>query len=89
MVEGVKAELPLAVRLHGEEPHVKRGAAERPHERRIRGDHDFIGVAIEGQVLQAMPGARGRVLEDQVVKYPTASLAYGYSRMPATFTPSV
>jgi hypothetical protein len=30
-----------------------------------------------------------RVLEDRVVKYPTASLAYGYSRMPATFTPSV
>ena len=28
-----------------------------------------------------------KLLEEEVVKYPTASLAYGYSRMPAVFTP--
>jgi hypothetical protein len=39
---------------------------------------DFIGVAIEGQVLQAMPGARGRVLENQV--QPCTSTSGAYSR---------
>jgi cytochrome P450 len=59
------------------------------------GPHRCVGAGLGKEIfssgllatLDRLPDYR--VLEDQVVKYPTASLAYGYSRMPATFTPSV
>jgi cytochrome P450 len=59
------------------------------------GPHRCIGAGLGKEIfssaLQATLQGLGeyRVIEEEVVKYPTASLAYGYSRMPAVFTPLV
>ena len=58
------------------------------------GPHRCVGAGLGKEIfssgllatLDRLPDYR--ILEDEVVKYPTASLAYGYSRMPAVFTPT-
>ena len=58
------------------------------------GPHRCVGAGLGKEIfssalqatLERLPDYR--VLEDGVRKYPTASLAYGYSAMPAVFTPT-
>jgi cytochrome P450 len=57
------------------------------------GPHRCVGAGLGKEIfssalqatLERIPDYR--VLEDRVEKYPTASLAYGYKRMPAEFAP--
>jgi cytochrome P450 len=57
------------------------------------GPHRCVGAGLGKEIFSSALQAtldrlpNYRVLEEQVLKYPTASLAYGYNRMPAEFTP--
>jgi cytochrome P450 len=58
------------------------------------GAHRCVGAGLGKEIFSsALLATLDRIpdyeiVEDEVVKYPTASLAYGYTRMPATFTPA-